>query len=190
MNKGADAAAFHTRLALLIGGEKPFAWAKRVGIPSGTFARIWKERTIPTGDHLNRIADVTGVSLDWLLRGQGSLNEEVVKNNADIKSANVDKVKITNNDASADTPIVGDFPKTDARLMGRLVEKILLVYKEMGVSIAIHQATERAVKEHDRIIISSSDPDDRLTQVGEVTAALRQELRSLSNAPESNKRRA
>lgn len=74
--------------------------------------------------------------------------------------------------------------------MGRLVEKILLVYKEMGVAIAIHQATERAVREHDRIVAAVADPDDRLTEVGEVTAALRQELRTAAADPASSKRRA
>lgn len=81
-------------------------------------------------------------------------------------------------------------PSTDARLMGRLVEKILSVYKEMGVAIAIHQATERAAREHDRIVAAVADPDDRLTEVGEVTAALRQELRAKAADPASSKRPA
>ncbi|MCW2248666.1 transcriptional regulator with XRE-family HTH domain [Azospirillum fermentarium] len=188
MNLETDASAFHARLEMLIGPEKPFAWAKRVGIPSGTFARIWKEKTIPTGDHLNRIADVTGVSLDWLLRGHGSMTIDIKNKSKDSQELPLDKDVPSENEYQSGS--INNNSTTDARLMGRLVEKILLVYKEMGIGIAIHQATERAVKEHDRIILNSSDPDDRLTQVGEVTASLRQELRSLASSSESSKRRA
>lgn len=63
--------ALHRRLAKLIGTEEPFAWAKRVGIPSATWSRIWNEKTIPKAEHLCRIADHAGVTLDWLLTGQG-----------------------------------------------------------------------------------------------------------------------
>ncbi|MBR1778783.1 MAG: helix-turn-helix domain-containing protein [Alphaproteobacteria bacterium] len=63
--------AFHQRLALLIGTEEPFRWAKRMGIPSATFARIWNNYDIPKHEHLCRIAQRCGVSLDWLLMGSG-----------------------------------------------------------------------------------------------------------------------
>ncbi|MBF5095303.1 hypothetical protein F1643_13350 [Azospirillum sp. INR13] len=165
---------FHKRLELLIGSEEPFAWAKRVGIPSSTFSRFWNENTIPKSEHLCRIADYERVSLDWLLRGQGPMRPDS------------DKEEPATFIGAAEAPA----PSTDRRLIGRLVEKILLVYKEMGVAIAIHQATERAAKEHDRIVATVADPDDRLTEVGEVTAALRQELRAAASDPGSSKRRA
>ena len=63
--------AFHNRLALLVGTEEPFRWAKRMGIPSATFARIWNNYDIPKHDHLCRIAQRCAVSLDWLLMGCG-----------------------------------------------------------------------------------------------------------------------
>ena len=59
--------SFRQRLAQVIGDEKPFVWAKRAGIPSATFTRIWKEGAIPKSEHLLRIADYAGVSVDWLL---------------------------------------------------------------------------------------------------------------------------
>ena len=70
--------AFHRRLALLIGTEEPFRWAKRMGIPSATFARIWNNYDIPKHDHLCRIAQRCDVSLDWLLMGKtdSSLTDE------------------------------------------------------------------------------------------------------------------
>lgn len=61
---------FRARLADVIGDEEPFAWAKRVGIPSGTFARIWKEGTVPKAEHLVKISEKIGTDLNWLLSGQ------------------------------------------------------------------------------------------------------------------------
>ena len=70
MNSEIKNSAFRERLAELVGDDEPFVWAKRVGIPSGTFARIWNEGTIPKSEHLCRIAEAAGVSLDWLLLGK------------------------------------------------------------------------------------------------------------------------
>ncbi len=61
---------FRDRLSLLIGNEDPFGWAKRVGIPSSTFDRIWNSGTTPKAPHLVRISQATGVSIDWLLTGR------------------------------------------------------------------------------------------------------------------------
>lgn len=64
------------------------------------------------------------------------------------------------------------------------------VYKEMGFSIALHQAAERAAAEHDRIVTAIADPDDRLIQIGEVIAELRNELRLKAANPTHSKRQA
>ena len=71
MNSITKNEAFHRRLALLIGTEEPFRWAKRMGIPGATFARIWNNHDIPKHEHLCRIAQHCNVSLDWLLMGNG-----------------------------------------------------------------------------------------------------------------------
>ena len=64
---------FHSRLSAIIGKESPFAWAERIGIPKGTFHRVWKEGTVPGPDHLRRIAEKTGFTVDWLLTGEGPM---------------------------------------------------------------------------------------------------------------------
>ena len=64
---------FHARLKSLVGNEQPFSWAARVGISKGAFHRIWNEGTIPGPDHLVRIQEVTGISIDWLLTGKGEM---------------------------------------------------------------------------------------------------------------------
>jgi len=61
---------FHERLSRLIGSMPPFAWAEKIGIPKGTFSRVWNEGTVPGPEHLRRIAEKTGCSIDWLLRGE------------------------------------------------------------------------------------------------------------------------
>lgn len=63
---------FRERLATLVGHGDPFAWAKRVGIPSSTFDRIWNLGTTPKAPHLIRISEACGVSVDWLLTGRAA----------------------------------------------------------------------------------------------------------------------
>lgn len=62
---------FHARLAALVGETPPFTWAARVGISKGAFSRIWHRGTIPGPRLLRRISAATGVSLDWLVTGEG-----------------------------------------------------------------------------------------------------------------------
>lgn len=61
--------AFHQRLKFLIGNTPPFNFARKVGIPNATFARILSDKTIPKYDHLCKIAQKCAVSLDWLMTG-------------------------------------------------------------------------------------------------------------------------
>tara|TARA_E500000318_G_C3569124_1_gene217041 strand:- start:5221 stop:5865 length:645 start_codon:yes stop_codon:yes gene_type:complete len=68
---------FRSRLAQLIGQQKPFEWAKATGIPSSTFDRVWKHNAIPRPEHLVKISQRCNVSIDWLLTGKGSLKENV-----------------------------------------------------------------------------------------------------------------
>ena len=64
---------FHERLSRLIGNEKAYAWAGKVGISKGAFSRIWKDGTVPSPDLLIRIKEATGASIDWLLTGAGEM---------------------------------------------------------------------------------------------------------------------
>lgn len=65
---------FHDRLAELIGNEKPFVWAERMGISKGAFSRIWNKGTLPSPELLGRIKTGATVSIDWLLFGEGQRN--------------------------------------------------------------------------------------------------------------------
>lgn len=65
--------SFYERLVQLVGNEKPFSWANRVGVPSSTFSRMWNEKGIPKADIVVCIAQATGVTTDWLLTGKGPM---------------------------------------------------------------------------------------------------------------------
>ncbi len=67
---------FHARLKQLMDGESPFSWAAHIGLSKGSFARVWKEGTIPNPNNLRLIADKTGVSIDWLLSGREPMMRE------------------------------------------------------------------------------------------------------------------
>lgn len=160
-----------TRISLAIeriGGVR--AAAKYTGTTEDTLANWRDGRARPSFFGMHGLANAAKIRFEWLATGVGPMRAR--------------------EDGVPTPPATLDAPSTDARLMGRLVERILLVYKEMGFTIAVHQATERAAAEHDRIVAAVSDPDDRLIQIGEVTAALRQELRAAARDPANSKRPA
>lgn len=71
-----DSKGFKDRLAMVIGQEKPYPWAARIGLTPGVFNRMWVDGIPPKAQHLVLIAKKTGVSLDWLLTGSGGMKEE------------------------------------------------------------------------------------------------------------------
>lgn len=86
MNSEMRSDGFLPRLQQLIGDEKPYPWAGRIGLSQATFNRIWKEGVIPKGDSLLLIAEKTGVSIDWLLTGKGEMRraDAVIRNGQEV----------------------------------------------------------------------------------------------------------
>jgi transcriptional regulator with XRE-family HTH domain len=142
--------------------------AEKAGVSRDTWRR-YERGDIPTGDTLLRLSAL-GFSVDWLITGEGAM-----RSGDEAEPAPVPQPKAVT---------------TDHRLIGRLTEKIMLIYKEMGIGIALHQAAERAAQEHDRIVADVPDPDDRLIQIGVVMTTLREELRAKAASPSSSKHRA
>ena len=60
----------HARLAVLMAGERPYTWAKKVGISKGLFQYYWQRGHVPSYRNLLKIREYTGCSLDWLLTGE------------------------------------------------------------------------------------------------------------------------
>jgi len=71
MNKKRTAKqSFKERLATLMKGERPYRWARKVGIEKGLFQYYWQKGNVPTFENLLKIQKFTGCSLDWLLTGR------------------------------------------------------------------------------------------------------------------------
>lgn len=67
-----DLSTFHGRFATAIKGESPHAFSKRSGI-SSTMVRKYLEGAMPGLDMLLKIAEFTGVTLDWLAQNKGPM---------------------------------------------------------------------------------------------------------------------
>jgi hypothetical protein len=159
MNSESGDDGFRRRLAELVGVEEPYAWAKRVGIPSGTFARVWGEGTVPKLPHLRRIASATGVNLDWLLLGRG-----LKGGSAPLSSA------------------------LDPHLYGVISGEVARVYKEIGMAASAHTVGEEAAKIAAEIAASGVAGDEALPAVRVLVAQLRRRLTSELADPASRKR--
>lgn len=70
---------FWERLNKLIGSERPFTWAARVGIPKSTFSNCMNSGQILPLKHLLKVVESTGVSLTWLIMGEGKAGAGRVK---------------------------------------------------------------------------------------------------------------
>jgi len=62
--------SFRDRLENLMEGEKPYRWARRVGIKKGVFQYYWERGGKPSADNLLKIQQYTGCSLEWLVTGK------------------------------------------------------------------------------------------------------------------------
>lgn len=69
---------FATRLRQMIGAQKPYSWAKDIGIPGSSFDRMWNDGTPPRWNFLVLISEKTGISIDWLLTGEGPMRPEEI----------------------------------------------------------------------------------------------------------------
>ena len=153
------------KITALAGGQNALARAANISIGA---VQGYLTGSEPSRRIILQLCKSVGVRVEWLVSGEGEMQ---------IQS---EPAHPTNQPLAA----------TDHRLIGRLTEKIMNLYKDMGFTIALHQVAERAAIEHDRIVAAIADPDDRLIQIGEVIAELRHELRAKAADPTSSKRQA
>lgn len=66
-------------------GGKPTVFAKKAGIPPSTFSGYLDGR-VPHADHLVRIRETYGISIDWLLIGKGHKYIDGAKENLGINN--------------------------------------------------------------------------------------------------------
>ncbi len=70
INSEKDNSGLISRLEELMADERPYSWAKRIGLSPATFDRMWKKGISPKADVLLLISEKTGCSIDWLLKGK------------------------------------------------------------------------------------------------------------------------
>jgi hypothetical protein len=61
--------SFKVRLKVLMNGQRPYSFAKKIGLEKGLFQYYWQKGGLPTCENLLKIQRGTGCSLDWLLTG-------------------------------------------------------------------------------------------------------------------------
>ena len=62
--------AFKDRLKILIGKQRPYTFAKKVGIEKGLFQYYWQKGKIPTYKQLEKLIAYTGCTMEWILTGK------------------------------------------------------------------------------------------------------------------------
>ncbi|WP_158253624.1 S24 family peptidase [Chromobacterium alticapitis] len=76
MDNSLQTSDFKQRLEVLIGAEKPYAWAARMGINKGSFTNMWYKGGVPRLATAQKIAASSGCRLPWLLHGEGVMRDE------------------------------------------------------------------------------------------------------------------
>ncbi|MDH3975706.1 MAG: helix-turn-helix domain-containing protein [Deltaproteobacteria bacterium] len=61
---------FRDRVLEKLGNRKPTPWGLSIGLTLGAINRIFNQGVVPRADHLIKISDALGVSINWLLTGE------------------------------------------------------------------------------------------------------------------------
>ncbi|WP_168191844.1 helix-turn-helix transcriptional regulator [Chromobacterium phragmitis] len=78
---------FRQRLERLIGSEKPYAWAARNGLNKGSFTNMWYKGGVPRLGTAQKIAANSGCRVEWLLYGDGPMQDSAAKALENAQSA-------------------------------------------------------------------------------------------------------
>lgn len=108
-------------------------------------------KTEPSSTEAGKLAAVTGVSVSWLITGQGPMKAQATR---------------------AESPQSG----TDTELLAVLSDGMMKLYKELAVTIVPAEFGRRLGQEHDDIVAAEPDPALRRDMVKLVLAKLRREL--------------
>lgn len=129
--------------------------AKTAGVAKSTFQRWVEGKADPSFRGLARLAAATGVSLNWLATGEGPMRFD---------------------QAAAGTSMAA--PVIDTKLMGRIAEGVVSVYKAENAGLPPQFLGQRVGQIYAALVIAHADPEDRLIALGQALEQLRQELRA------------
>ena len=65
------------RIRMVRGNLSQVKFAEKIGLSQRTIANYENGDNIPNAEVVTRISDIFGVSLDWLLKGQGAIHPEL-----------------------------------------------------------------------------------------------------------------
>ena len=78
------------RIRMVRGNLSQVKFAKKIGLSQRTIANYENGDNIPNAEVVTRISDIFGVSLDWLLKGQGAIHPELASSEQSDKDEDGD----------------------------------------------------------------------------------------------------
>ncbi len=156
--EAASRKAFGERLrASIPAGMKVAEFAKAVGAGLSTLQEWMSGKADVGRERLAAILDVTGVSPRWLVTGEGPMRP---------------------GGEAAPAPVpASSSAERDADLVGRVLEEISTVYKELGWSKSLYQLGAEAADIAADIAASGLAPEDKPGAIKAAGAMLRRQLR-------------
>lgn len=163
------------RLQELIGDGSVNGFAKQWGV-SGTGLRSYLEGSIPSADKAARIAEKAGVSLLWLITGEGPKYPTGAGNSADLGGF-----------SEHQAPYAAG---PDPELLGRIVDRIAKVYREEGVRLADVDLGRLAAERYAEVVGLAGDPDEWPGFLEVAATRVRKAIRAAASDPATVKREA
>ncbi len=170
MNPKQDSLADRIRIcAHLVGSGDELA--RKAGLARRTLENYLNGRE-PQASRLLAIAKAAGVSLDWLVGGDGEMSPP--------------------QPAQSSSEMVASQPAQplDEELMGRITDAISRLYKDERVSLAPIDLGRLAARKYGEVVAATDDPAERLAMLKLITVQLRTELHAAAAEPGTGKRSA
>lgn len=156
---------FAQRLKELMGHQSRNAFAKKVGVGESSI-RQYLDGSLPGIDKAALIAARTGVRLNWLILGEGP--------------------------KMAGDPVqpVGSDPAIDGELLGRVVDRVARVYRDLGVSLPDVELGRLSAEKYAEIREIAADPEEWPPALDLMALRLRRAILQAATEPGSSKSRA
>lgn len=165
------------RLHELMGEEGPAAFARKCGIPDSSM-RQYLKGSIPGADKAAQIADRNGVTLQWLITGEGPQFPA---------AAGAPPPAAAPGFAEDQAPYSAG---PDPELFGRIVDRIAKVHREEGVRLADIDLGRLAAERYAEIVGLAADPEEWPGFLEVIAARVRKAIRAAAADPANVKREA
>lgn len=199
MNSELRYSEIRRRIAGLIGDEKPFRWAARMGLKSATFARFWTHEKLLKPSTLRGVAAAAGVSADWLLYGDASPEElGMPAQNAPaqppVRPLDLETIEAQSPPTSIRPPAANDqmptaelAPSFDDDFMGLVGEKVDVLYREEGGRPSARVLVQVSMRLYTEACRVGANPAERLGALKLLIEQERQRLRAAAANPTKSK---